>query len=60
MSDKSDLHRFRNEDEKQRDFLKGQALNTKSPFEYVDMSVKKPMTQTGKSMLEPESEGRME
>jgi hypothetical protein len=28
------------EDERQRDFLKGQSLNTKSPFEYVDMSVK--------------------
>lgn len=33
---------FAIEDERQRDFLKGQSLNTKSPFEYVDMSVKKP------------------
>lgn len=32
---------FAIEDERQRDFLKGQSLNTKSPFEYVDMSVKK-------------------
>ena len=31
---------FAIEDERQRDFLKGQALNTKSPFEYTDMSVK--------------------
>lgn len=31
---------FAIEDEKQRDFLKGQSLNTESPFEYVDMSVK--------------------
>ena len=31
---------FAIEDEKQRDFLKGQSLNTKSPFEYIDMSVK--------------------
>lgn len=31
---------FAIEDERQRDFLKGQALNTKSPFEYIDMSVK--------------------
>jgi hypothetical protein len=31
---------FAIEDEKQRDLLKGQSLNTKSPFEYVDMSVK--------------------
>jgi len=33
---------FAIEDENQRDLLKGQSLNTKSPFEYVDMSVKKP------------------
>lgn len=31
---------FAIEDERQRDFLKGQSLNTQSPFEYVDMSVK--------------------
>jgi len=31
---------FAIEDERQRDFLKGQSLNTKSPFEYVDLSVK--------------------
>ena len=31
---------FAIEDETQRNFLKGQALNTKSPFEYIDMSVK--------------------
>jgi len=33
---------FAIEDETQRDFLKGQSLNTKSPFEYIDMSVKEP------------------
>jgi hypothetical protein len=32
---------FAIEDERQRDFLKGQSLHTKSPFEYIDMSVKK-------------------
>lgn len=31
---------FAIEDETQRDFLKGQSLNTNSPFEYIDMSVK--------------------
>lgn len=31
---------FAIEDERQRDLLKGQSLNTASPFEYVDMSVK--------------------
>jgi hypothetical protein len=33
---------FAIEDKVQRDFLKGQSLNTDSPFEYVDMSVKEP------------------
>lgn len=31
---------FSIEDERQRDFLKGQSLHTNSPFEYIDMSVK--------------------
>jgi hypothetical protein len=31
---------FAIEDERQRDFLKGQSLNTKCPIEFVDMSVK--------------------
>ncbi len=33
---------FAMEDKTQRDFLKGQSLNTASPFEYIDMSVKEP------------------
>ena len=33
---------FAIEDERLRDFLKGQSLNTKSPFEYIDFSVKEP------------------
>ncbi len=33
---------FSMDDVKMRDFLKGQSLNTDSPFEYVDMSVKDP------------------
>ena len=33
---------FAIEDERQRDFLKGQSLHTNSPFEYIDMSVKEP------------------
>ena len=32
------------EDERQRDFLKGQSLHTNSPFEYIDMSVKEAYT----------------
>lgn len=31
---------FAIEDERQRDMLKGQSLHTRSPFEYIDMSVK--------------------
>jgi len=31
---------FAIEDERLRDFLKGQSLNTAAPFEYIDMSVK--------------------
>ena len=33
---------FAIEDEGQRDLLKGQSLNTNSPFEFIDMSVKEP------------------
>lgn len=33
---------FAIEDVRQRDLLRGQSLNTRSPFEYVDMSVKEP------------------
>ncbi|MFJ3958888.1 TIR domain-containing protein [Arthrobacter sp. NPDC090010] len=31
---------FAIEDERQRDFLKGQALGPRSPYEFIDMSVK--------------------
>jgi hypothetical protein len=31
---------FAIEDERMRDLLKGQSLHTRSPFEYIDMSVK--------------------
>ena len=41
MADKKTVFvAFAIEDEAQRNLLKGQALNTKSPFEYIDMSVK--------------------
>lgn len=32
---------FAIEDERQRDFLKGQSLSPRAPYEFVDMSVKK-------------------
>jgi len=41
MSDKKVVFvAFAIEDEKQRNMLKGQSLHTRSPFEYIDMSVK--------------------
>ena len=41
MADKKTVFvAFAMEDEAQRNLLKGQALNTQSPFEYIDMSVK--------------------
>ena len=33
---------FAIEDETQRDFLKGQSLHPRAPFEFIDMSVKEP------------------
>lgn len=43
MADKKTIFvAFAIEDQRQRDLLKGQSLNTASPFEYVDMSVKEP------------------
>ena len=33
---------FAIEDETQRDFLKGQSLGPRSPYEFIDMSVKEP------------------
>lgn len=42
---------FAIEDERQRDFLKGQSLNTASPFEYIDMSVKEPYASAWKDRV---------
>ncbi|OHY81528.1 hypothetical protein [Marinobacter sp. AC-23] len=42
MSKKRIFISFAMEDKTLRDFLVGQAKNEKSPFEFVDMSVKKP------------------
>lgn len=43
MSDKKIIFvAFAIEDERQRDFLKGQSLSPRKPFEFVDMSVKEP------------------
>ncbi|AYF30490.1 hypothetical protein CSH63_24185 [Micromonospora tulbaghiae] len=43
MSDKKVVFiAFAIEDERQRDFLKGQSLHSRAPFEFIDMSVKEP------------------
>ena len=42
---------FAIEDEAQRNLLKGQSLNTDSPFEYIDMSVKKAYDSEWKSKV---------
>lgn len=42
---------FAIEDKTQRDFLKGQSLHTKCPFEYVDMSVKEPYSSEWKERV---------
>ena len=40
---------FAAEDAKYRDFLKGQAKSGKSPFEFIDMSVKEPWDEKWKT-----------
>jgi hypothetical protein len=42
---------FAIEDERQRDFLTGQSLMNKCPFEYIDMSVKEPYTSDWKEKV---------
>ena len=42
---------FAIEDVRQRDLLKGQSLNTSSPFEYIDMSVKEPYDSSWKERV---------
>jgi len=42
---------FAIEDKHLRDLLKGQALNTNCPFEYIDMSVKEPYDNSWKERV---------
>lgn len=51
MAKKTVFVAFAMADERQRDFLKGQSLNTDSPFEYVDMSVKEAYKQEWKTKV---------
>ena len=43
MADKKTIFiAFSMKDERQRDFLKGQSLHPRAPYEFIDMSVKEP------------------
>lgn len=42
---------FAIEDERQRDFLKGQSLHPRAPFEFIDMSVKEPYSSDWKDRV---------
>lgn len=42
---------FAIEDERQRDFLKGQSLHPRAPFKFVDMSVKEPYDKDWKNRV---------
>lgn len=42
---------FAIEDERQRDFLKGQSLSPRAPYEFVDMSVKEPYDKDWKARV---------
>ena len=42
---------FAIEDERQRDFLKGQSLSPRAPYEFIDMSVKEPYSSEWKARV---------
>jgi hypothetical protein len=42
---------FAVEDETQRNFLKGQSLHTRAPYEFIDMSVKEPYSEDWKGKV---------
>lgn len=48
---------FAIEDERSRDFLVGQARNERSPFEFVDMSVKEPWSSSWKDRCRTKIKG---
>ena len=52
MTDKNVIFvAFAIEDERVRDLIKGQSLNAKTPFEYVDMSVREAYTEEWKKRV---------
>ncbi len=42
---------FAIEDQRQRDFLKGQSLHPRAPYEFIDMSVKEPYSEDWKAKV---------
>ena len=57
MADKRIFISFAIEDENLRDFLVGQAKNEKSPFSFVDMSVKQPWDSAWKTKCRTKIKG---
>ncbi|MDT0157235.1 TIR domain-containing protein [Microbacterium sp. ARD32] len=51
MAEKVVFVAFAIEDERQRDFLKGQSLSPRSPYAFVDMSVKQPYSSEWKARV---------
>jgi hypothetical protein len=51
MTTKTLFVAFAIEDERQRDFLKGQSLHPRQPFAFVDMSVKEPYSSAWKERV---------
>jgi hypothetical protein len=48
---------FASEDSNYRDLLKGQAKNNKSPFEFIDMSLKEPFDEKWKTQCRSRIKG---
>lgn len=51
MAEKVVFIAFAIEDERQRDFLKGQSLSPRAPYAFVDMSVKEPYSSEWKTKV---------
>lgn len=51
MADKTIFIAFAKEDQGQRDLLSGQEVNASTPFEFIDMSIKKPFDSAWKTQV---------
>ena len=57
MADKTVFIAFAKEDQGQRDMLSGQEVNASTPFEFTDMSIKKPFDNAWKTQVREVIEG---